>query len=112
MTAAVPRDIICLECALHHDRGPPNFLTCAFPRHKKPSWRNVVDIAENWIPGLSIASLGVDLFLTRWVEPAKPTPKTKGTGTQKSKPKKPAMGACNMGVINFCTRCAHGAPRV
>ena len=111
MMAAVPRNIVCMECAFHHSRGPPNFLTCAFPRHKKPSWRDVVKIAETWISSLSIAGLGVNLSLKHQAKPAKPAPKYKGTGAQKSGPKKLATSALKGGT-KACARCAHKAPRV
>ncbi len=111
MMAEVPRDIICMECAFHQNRGPPNFLTCTFPRHKKPSRMNVVDIAEKWIPKLSIASLGVDLSLTHQGGLPKPTPKSKGTGAQKSGPKKRTTSALVSGT-NACAHCAHGAPQL
>jgi hypothetical protein len=55
----VPRDLICKECALYWKERPNNVLTCTFASHKKPSNQSVISTVEQWIPGLSVAGLGV-----------------------------------------------------
>jgi hypothetical protein len=44
---------------LHWRERPNNVLTCTFASHKKPSNQFVISTVEQWIPGLSVAGLGV-----------------------------------------------------
>jgi hypothetical protein len=55
----VPRDLVCKECALHWRERPNNVLTCAFASHQKPDNQFIISTVEQWIPGLSVAGLGV-----------------------------------------------------
>ena len=101
----VPKDLICEGCALYNSRGPSNVLTCTKPSHTKPKWRDAIKAAENWVPGLSIAGLGVNLSLTHWIGPTMPVLKAKDAKrTTTATP-----NACRAGA---CAHCAHGAPRV
>ena len=97
---------------MYSSTSPSNVLTCARPSHAKPKWGNVIKAAENWIPGLSMAGLGVNLSLIRWMGPAKQALKSKDASTQRPEPKKTATAILNTGRAGACARCAHGAPQV
>ena len=80
----VPRDLICAKCALTHRRSLTNILACTHPSHKRPSNQSIIYALESWIPGLSLAGLGVRLSVDPRMQPGKPVQRAKQKLSEKA----------------------------
>ena len=80
----VPRDLTCEKCALIYSTSPTNILACTHPSHKRPSNQSIINALESWIPGLSLAGLGVRLSVDPRMQSDKPAQKAKQKSSKKT----------------------------